>query len=363
MKHKVFLIVGTRPNLVKAAPVYQAMLKDGGFEPLVVHTGQHYDANLSGNLLDELALPQPVYSLGVGSGRQAWQLGEMISGLDAAFKKEEPAAALVFGDSNSTAAGAIAAAKSNIPIAHVEAGLREFDKRIPEEINKLLTTAVADLYFCPTATGVKNLAAMGIQKNVHLVGDVGIDLIFNHLDQIESNISVFEKYQIEPGQYYFFTCHRANNTDSLEPLREILKALEALDLPVVFPIHPRTVKAIEEYGLPKPERFPHVRVVPPIGFFETQTLIRHAKMAITDSGGVVKEAYFHRTPGIIMERQIEWVETVEEGWNRIAGPDSERILQFTKQSTLPTTHSNCLGDGSASLEIAGILQEYLHARG
>ena len=332
------------------------------FEEIIVHTGQHYDASLSGDLFSELNLTHPAYNLAIGSGRQAWQLGEMIAKIDEVIEKETPDAILVFGDTNSTAAGAIAAAKNNIPVAYVEAGLREFDKRIPEEVNKLLTTAIADLYFCPTQTGVQNLATAGILKHVHLVGDVGIDLVFNNLGRIENNLSPFERFSIEPKSYYFFTCHRVNNTETPESLSEILTALAGLELPVIFPIHPRTAKAIEAFGLPHPSGFPHVQVVPPLGFFDTQTLIRFAKAAITDSGGVVKEAYFHRTPGIIIDRQTEWVETVQEGWSRIAGPDCEAILRFAKHPESPKLHSNCLGDGTASRKIAAVLQEFLDAR-
>ncbi len=359
--YKVLSITGARPNFVKAAPVSEALAGVGCFEETIVHTGQHYDANLSGNIISELGLPAPKYNLGIGSGRQAWQLGEMIAKLDGVYEKENPDAVIVFGDTNSTSAGAIAAAKNNIPVAHVEAGLREYDKNIPEEINKLLTTAVADLYFCPTPTGVSNLAKIGITENVHLVGDVGIDLIANNMERIKSNTAVFEKYKILPGQYYFLTCHRANNTDNKINLSEILEAISKLDLPVIFPIHPRTAKAIKKFNLPDPAGFPKVKVVPPIGFFETQTLIRFAKAVITDSGGVVKEAYFHKTPGLIIDSQIEWVETVKEGWNHIVGPKKEDILSTLEQLAPPTLHSNCLGNGTASLQIANILKKYLSA--
>ncbi|MBK8563694.1 MAG: UDP-N-acetyl glucosamine 2-epimerase [Saprospiraceae bacterium] len=286
----------------------------------------------------------------------------MIAALDEVMEKENPDLVLVYGDTNSTAAGAIAAAKNGIKVAHIEAGLREYDKLIPEEVNKLLTTSVADIFFCPTKTGVSNLQASGIADNVHLVGDVGIDLIFNNLERIIGNKGIFEKLNIIPGQYYFFTCHRANNTDNPLALKQIIEAMAQLDLPVVFPIHPRTVKAIDNHHLPNPASFQQVHLVPPLGFFDAQTLIRFAKMVITDSGGVVKEAYFHKTPGVIIDRQIEWVETVEEGWNRIAGPDCERILEFTKNWETPSRHTNCLGDGTAALKIAAIIRKYLDVK-
>jgi UDP-N-acetylglucosamine 2-epimerase (non-hydrolysing) len=360
--HKALSIVGARPNFIKLEPVHTAIKAVGGIEHIIVHTGQHYDANLSDDLFKELEIPTPNYNLGIGSGRQAQQLGQMIAALDEVMEKESPDLVLVYGDTNSTAAGAIAAAKNGIKVAHIEAGLREYDKLIPEEVNKLLTTSVADLYFCPTETGVANLQKVGITQNVHLVGDVGIDLIFNNLERISSNWGIFEKLHIAPGQYYFLTCHRANNTDNPVALKQIIEAMAQLELPVVFPIHPRTVKAIDNHQLPNPASFQHVHLVPPLGFFDTQTLIRFAKMVITDSGGVVKEAYFHQTLGIIIDKQIEWIETVEEGWNRIAGPDCERILSFTQVWKKPEHHSNCLGDGSAALKIAKTIKTYFNAK-
>jgi UDP-GlcNAc3NAcA epimerase len=360
--YKILSIVGARPNFIKAAPVHAALMEIGIFDHIILHTGQHYDETLSDNIFKELNLIAPKYNLGIGSGRQAWQVGQMMMGIDEVIAQEKPDLVLVYGDTNSTAAGAIAAAKNYIPIAHVEAGLREYDKNIPEEINKLLTTSVADVYFCPTQTGVDNLQSIGIIQNVHLVGDVGIDLIANNIARIESNHEIFDKLEIESKNYYFFTCHRANNTENPVTLGQIMDAVSQLELPVVFPIHPRTANAIKAFGLQKLVANPNIKLLPPIGFFDTQALIRSAKMVITDSGGVVKEAYFHKTPGIIVDRQIEWVETVEEGWNRIVGPDSERILAFSKNWVTPEKHSNCLGDGNAAVKIANILKDFLHAK-
>ncbi|MFQ5447853.1 MAG: UDP-N-acetylglucosamine 2-epimerase, partial [Saprospiraceae bacterium] len=228
-------------------------------------------------------------------------------------------------------------------------------KRIPEEVNKLLTTAAADLYFCPTPTGVKNLAKIGITENVHLVGDVGIDLIFNNLEKIEAiEQKVLQKYGVKPGEYFFVTCHRAANTEVPENLKEILAALQRLPLPHILPMHPRTKKAIQRFGLSMPSG-----ATKPLGFFETQALIRNARMVITDSGGVIKEAYFHQTPGIIIDRQTEWIETIEEGWNHIAGPDCQAIIDVVQNIKMPDVHTNCLGDGTASQKIASIVKGYL----
>ena len=358
MKYKVLSIVGARPNFIKAAPVSKALAGEGCFEEVIVHTGQHYDYLMSKAFFKELDIPAPGFNLEIGSGTQAWQLGQMITGLGEVIANEKPDAVIVFGDTNSTAAGAIAAAKTNVTVAHVEAGLRELDKTIPEEVNKLLTDAVTDLFFCPTPMGVKNLASFGITRNVYLTGDVGIDLINQNLSQIENNQQLLEHLHIRPEQYYFMTCHRAVNTEIRENLFSILEALENINMPVIWPIHPRTEKAIQQFGLPQPQDFPHVTVLPPIGFINTQTLIRYAKAVITDSGGIAKEAYFHKTPGLILERQIEWIETVEEGWNHLTGPNTSSILQKLDNLKAPHVHSNCLGDGTASQKIVSLLRQY-----
>jgi UDP-N-acetylglucosamine 2-epimerase len=368
MKFKILTIVGARPNFVKAAPVSKALAAAGCFEEIIVHTGQHYDYQLSEAFFKELEIPTPKYNLEIGSGRQAWQLGEMIAGIDAVIDKENPDAIIVFGDTNSTAAGAVAGTKNNITVAHVEAGLREFNKTIPEEVNKLLITASADLFFCPTPTSVSNLAKTGITENVHLVGDVGIDLIFNNLEKIEATGKLGGNLKLPPnlkaGQYIFVTCHRAANTEDPKTLHEILSALEALPLPYILPLHPRTRRAITTFDMPIPPG-----ATEPLGFFETQALIRNARMVITDSGGVIKEAYFHKTPGIIIDRQTEWIETVEEGWNVVVGPDKTGILDAVVaksggnlKSPPDLRHSNCLGDGTASLQIAKILQTFLASK-
>lgn len=366
-KYKILSIVGARPNFVKAAPLSKAFSKNTCLEEIIVHTGQHYDYLLSESFFKDLDIPSPHYNLGIGSGRQAWQLGKMIAGIDSVIKKENPDAIVVFGDTNSTAAGAIAGAKNYIPVAHIEAGLREFDKAIPEEVNKLLITASADLYFCPTPTAISNLAKMGITKGVHLVGDIGIDLIVNNLGKIKTlEEQVLKQYELKIGQYFFVTCHRVANTEVLDNLEQILSTFEELPLPYVFPIHPRTRKAITITGMSIPSG-----AVEPIGFFETQALIRNAYMVITDSGGIIKEAYFHKTPCIIIDKQTEWLETVEEGWSVVTGPDKMRILElvtmknagnFTPASgkwapDLP--HTNCLGNGTASFKIVKILKNYL----
>lgn len=359
MKKKILTIVGTRPHFIKAVMVSKAIQEANQLEEVIAHTGQHYDRELSLQFFEELTLPQPKYNLQVGSGRQAWQLGKMIIELDKVVEKEKPDLLIVYGDTNSTAAGAIAAAKNNIPLAHIEAGLREFNKQIPEEVNKLLTDAVTDLFFCPTATGVKNLKQAGITKHVYQVGDVGIDLVQYQLERIIQHKEILERYNLKEDQYFLMTCHRAANTQNPDNLSAILSIIPDLEWPVIFPMHPRTQKAITEHGLDHLLSAKNLYVTTPLGFWDTQSLLRHAHMAITDSGGIIKEAYFHKTPAVIIDQQTEWIESVEEGWNQVAGPDRDKILHCIRSFRQPNFHSNCLGEGKAAEQIISIILEYL----
>lgn len=354
-------IVGARPHFIKAVSVSQAIRNKEGVEEVMLHTGQHYDYQLSEAFFEELDLPKPKYNLEVGSTSPLKQMGKILIGLDKIFETEKPDLIIVYGDTNSTAAGAIAAAKSNIPLAHIEAGLREHDKRIPEEVNKLLCDAVADLYFCPTQTGVNNLQAAGVKHGVHLVGDVGIDLIHANANLIQRAMPILKQFNLTPGDYYFMTCHRQANTEDPTLLTEILTALQELDRPILFSAHPRTRKAIDAYGLQELLAADHIKACEPLGFWETQTLVKNAKMVLTDSGGIIKEAYYHKVPAVILDTQSEWVETIDEGWNYLAGPNKQKILQRVHTFERPKQHSNCLGDGTASKQIVSIIKEYLDA--
>ncbi|MBL7074889.1 UDP-N-acetylglucosamine 2-epimerase (non-hydrolyzing) [candidate division KSB1 bacterium] len=346
-------IVGARPQFIKCAAVSKEIREH--FHEILIHTGQHYDYEMSKSFFNELKISQPDYNLGIGSGLQCWQIGMMMIKLEEIILDKKPDLIIVYGDANSTAAASIVAAKSNIPLAHIEAGLREFKKNIPEEINKLITDILSDFYFCPTETAVSNLKNMGIEKNVFKVGDVTLDIIYNNLKRIEENKSVLKKYNLEEKDYYFMTCHRASNTNNIEHLKQILSVLKDIDGQIIFPLHPRTSKAIKQNGLEKILNIGNLIVTSPTGYFETQTLIKHAKMVLTDSGGVIKEAYFYKTPTIILDMQTEWVETVSEGWSYIAGPNRERILNRIRNFKIPDFHSNCLGDGKASEKIVKIL--------
>ncbi|MFK8102561.1 MAG: non-hydrolyzing UDP-N-acetylglucosamine 2-epimerase [Saprospiraceae bacterium] len=359
---KILTIVGARPHFIKASSVSQAIREQANLTEVIVHTGQHYDAALSASLIEELNIPTPKYNLGIGSGSHSWQMGTMLLKLGEVLAIEQPDLVIVYGDTNTTAAGAIVAAKENIPVAHIEAGLREFDKKIPEEINKRLTDSVSDFFFSPTKTGVKNLAREGTTEGVYHVGDVGIDLIHQNLSRIEARQKDLTRYGVAAGAYYFMTCHRVANTVSKENLVGILSIFASLDLPVIFSIHPRTKKAIETFGLTDLLAAEKVRAIPPIGFWETQSLVRSAKCLITDSGGLIKEGYYHKVPAIIIDTQTEWIETIEEGWNHLAGPDPAKILELIRTIERPTRHTNCLGDGTAAQQIIEILYNYLNAK-
>lgn len=370
-KYKILTVVGARPQFIKAAPLSKAIAESENLAEVLVHTGQHYDYALSQQFFDELGLPTPQYNLEIGSGRHAYQMGQILIKLDAVLEHEKPDLVVVFGDTNSTAAAAITAAKNNIPLAHVEAGLREWNKRIPEEINKLLTDSVTDLYFCPTQTGVDNLRKHGITEGVHLVGDIGIDLITNNLDKIIENktllfnrlnqsLNLNSQFSIIEGGYYFMTCHRANNTDNVEQLKQILSIFEEIKEPIIFPIHPRTRATIEKNNLQHYLDKPHVKVLEPIGFWDTQVLIRYAKMVLTDSGGVVKEAYYHKVRCCILDNQIEWIEAVNEGWSKITGANRLNILEGINSFESPTTpQSHFLGEGIAARRISAIIDGFL----
>jgi UDP-N-acetylglucosamine 2-epimerase len=354
---KAITIVGARPQFIKLAALSPAIRKY--FKETIIHTGQHYDYKMSQAIFEELDIPIPDYNLEVGSGSALKQIAKMLIELDDVLEKERPDVIIVFGDTNSTAAGAIAAAKHQVPLAHIEAGLREFNKAIPEESNKLITDILCDFYFCPTQTGVDILKSMGITKQVYNVGDVMIDLDYRFLEEIKNDKSFLEEQGLKPKEYYFATCHRASNTNNPDNLKRILEAFVKLGKAVVFPVHPRTRKVIEEHDLQTYLSNTNIKAIEPIPYLATQKLIYHAAAVLTDSGGVTKEAYFFKVPGIILDSQTEWVETVNEGWNHIIGPDTKKIVETVKNISIPSTHTNCLGDGYASEKIASILNEYL----
>lgn len=355
--YKVITVVGARPQFVKAAALSRAILKDGRITEVIVHSGQHYDHNLSGSFFQELDIPAPAYNLGIGSASHNVQMSRFIALFDEILTDEAPDLVIVYGDTNTTAAAAIATAKRNIPLAHVEAGLREWNKAIPEEVNKLLTDAVTDLYFSPTQTGVDNLKKCGITKNVFLTGDISLDLLYGDNTKYIDKSSLLEKYNLD-DDYIFMTSHRDRNTDIEVNLKSIVSALRRISKHVILPLHPRTKNALNKFDLKK-EIQENVHLVEPLPFWETQSLLKNASLAITDSGGIIKEAYFHKVPTIIIDQQTEWLEAVHEGWAHVTGPNTDAIVNLVENYPAPSVHTQALGDGKCGERIVEEIVKYL----
>jgi len=350
---KIASIVGARPQFIKCAPVSRELRKE--HEEVLIHTGQHYDHGMSEVFFEELAIPKPDYNLNIGSGTHGHQTGAMLGAIEDVLQQENPDLVLVYGDTNSTLAGALAAAKLHVPVAHVEAGLRSFDRRMPEEINRVLTDHCSDLLFCPTKTAVENLAAEGITGGVHLVGDVMVDAMNYNRAVAEERSRILEAVGVRPGEYLVITVHRPSNTDSQENMVAILGALAEAGMPVVFPVHPRTRNYLGRYGLlaKMPE---NVQVTEPLGYLDMLHLMAHAAKILTDSGGVQKEAYMLGVPCITLRENTEWVETVEAGWNVLVGAGREEIVSMIHEFAPAGDQPPLFGDGRAAAGIAKIIR-------
>lgn len=361
--HKIVSIVGARPQFIKAATVSRA-LRDAGNVPadeaviaeVLVHTGQHYDYDMSAVFFQELGLPEPSYSLGIGSGAHGWQTGLMLIGIEEVLLAERPDWVLVYGDTNSTLAGVLAAAKLRLPVAHVEAGLRSFNRAMPEEVNRVLADHSSDMLLCPTETAVTNLAQEGIVRGVHLVGDVMYDAVLFHAGLADQRAQVLDRLGLTARGYALATVHRPHNTDNPSSLRAIVAALAeiAQEAPVVFPVHPRTRKAFGMLGLRIP---PEVLAVDPVGYLDMLALEKSARLILTDSGGVQKEAYFFAVPCLTLRQETEWVETVGAGWNRLVNVDPEAILQAAREFHPQGSPPPFFGDGHAADKIVALLKE------
>ena len=352
---KVVSIVGARPQFIKSAPLSRELRQL--VREVLVHTGQHYDDSMSGVFFRDLNLLKPDYNLSVGSGSQGQQTGEMLKRIEEVLLKETPDWVLVYGDTNSTLAGALAAAKLHIPVAHIEAGLRSHNRRMPEEINRVMTDHISSLLFCPTEAAVKNLAGEGIIKGVHYVGDVMYDALLDNFKAAEQTSTVLSRLGLEPKQFILATVHRAENTDDLSRLRRIVEGLVALAESghrVVFPVHPRTQKQLAKL---QSNRSSKLVWIDPLSYFDMVLLESSAQVILTDSGGVQKEAYWLRVPCVTLREETEWVETVESGWNRLVGTDTGRIVnavQVTK-AAYPTPWP--WAHGEASKNAASIITQ------
>lgn len=344
-------IVGARPQFVKAAPVSRALA--GHFDERLIHTGQHYDYGMSEVFFAEMGIPAPACNLGIGGGSHAEQTGQMLIALERTLADIRPDLVLIYGDTNSTLAGALAAAKAGIPLAHVEAGLRSYNRTMPEEINRVVADHLANLLFCPTETAVHNLAREGIREGVHLVGDVMYDAFLYNLSAARARSDVLRRLGVRKGEYALATVHRAANTDDAANLSRIFAALGQLPTPVLFPLHPRTRKLLAQFGVPVPA---NVTVLDPVGYLDMLILEENAECILTDSGGIQKEAYLAGVRCITLREETEWVETVEAGWNRLTGADPARILAaytgWHPQGARPLLY----GDGRAAEKIRDILR-------
>jgi UDP-GlcNAc3NAcA epimerase len=348
---RIVSIVGARPQFIKAAAVSRELRKR--YKECLVHTGQHYDYVMSGIFFEGLEIPSPDVNLDVGSGTHAFQTGTMLQGIEGVLLSERPNWVLVYGDTNSTLAGALAASKLHIPVVHVEAGLRSFNRRMPEEINRVVADHLSELLICPSHTAVTNLAAEGITRNVHLVGDVMLEVLNWAKERAEAQPSdLLHRLGLKERQYLLVTMHRSENTDNAERLSGILEALNASGQPVLFPVHPRARKVIEEGGY---RMKPHVRLVEPLGYFEMVTATSKARLILTDSGGLQKEAYWLGVPCLTLRDETEWVETVEAGWNTLVGSDCEKILQAVRAVACPASRPALYGDGRVAARCVALL--------
>lgn len=323
---KIISIVGARPQFIKLGPLSKSLRKR--HKEIIVHTGQHYDLEMSDNFFKELNLPQPDYNLGIGSGPHGEQTGRMLEKLEEVLVFEKPDLVIVYGDTNSTLAGALASIKLNIPVAHIEAGLRSFKKSMPEEINRLLVDHVSNWLFCPTTTAVNNLKKEGITKGVHLVGDVMYDSLKHNLAIAQKNSRILERLNLKSQAYYLVTIHRAENTDSKENLQKLVAILGSLKKKTVFPVHPRTKKSLSSYGLwNKLNSKGNIILTSPASYLDMLVLEKNADCILTDSGGVQKEAMFLETFCLTLRDETEWIETVQSGWNKVVGLNQNRIIR------------------------------------
>ena len=351
---RVLTVIGNRPQFIKASAVSSRLRAAG--EEITVHTGQHYDAELSQVFFDELELPPPEHLLGIGGGTNTAQTARMLAALEPLLADVRPDAVLVYGDTNSTLAGALAAVQAGIPVAHVEAGMRSFDRAMPEEVNRVLTDHLATLLLCPSQTAVENLRRESVVGRVELVGDVMVDVAQLLQPAARARTVALEPYGVEPGGYLLATAHRAGNVDDPDLLRRLVELLLALPLPTILPLHPRTRSRLEAGELlAAVEQAGHIKLAPPLGYLDFTALLCNARAVVTDSGGVQKEAYLAGVPCVTMRPSTEWVETVEAGWNVLVDLDAPAALAALAR-TPPAERPQLYGDGRAGERVAAAVR-------
>jgi UDP-GlcNAc3NAcA epimerase len=347
---KIISVVGARPEFIQAMPVSRALR--AAHREILLHTGQHYDYRMSQTFFDELEIPAPDYNLEVGSESQARQTAEIMVRMEDVLLKENPDVVLVRGDTNSTLAAALATSKLSIPLVHIEAGERSFNRSMPEEINRLVADRLADLHFCVSEAGVHNLAAEGITESVHCVGDVMLDALLYARAITPRSPRILDRLGVSAKKYSLVTIHRSKNTDEPERLKQIISALNLVFETVILPMHPRTRKAISEIDVHLED---HIRVIDPLGYFDMLMLEENARLIATDSGGVQREAYYLGIPCLTLREETEWVATLKTGWNKLVGTDPTLILEAWFNFVPPDEHPPIYGAGVAGQRIAEIL--------
>lgn len=349
---KILTVIGARPQFVKAATVSRVVASKEDVSEIIVHTGQHYDANMSDVFFDELGIPRPDHHLGIGGGPHGQMTGRQLEAIEKVLLEEKPDFVLVYGDTNSTLAGALAAAKLHMPVAHVEAGLRSFNRKMPEEINRIMADHIADALFTPTETAMKNLRHEGIaEEKLHLVGDVMFDAALFYWDRGKRPDGLLDI--IKDGESFILaTVHRAENTDDRTRLSGILDGLSKTSVPVVLPLHPRTKSKLEAFDLSLPT---NIHVIPPVSYLEMVWLEANCSAVATDSGGVQKEAYFFSKPCVTLRDETEWVELVQEGWNNLVGADAKLIADGLQNAKTPVTETALYGDGTSAEKVVNTL--------
>jgi UDP-N-acetylglucosamine 2-epimerase (non-hydrolysing) len=354
IRMKIASVVGARPQFIKCAPLSREIRKH--HQEILIHTGQHYDYGMSEIFFEELDIPKPNYNLGIGSAMQGEQTGKMIIAIEKVLMEEAPDMVLVYGDTNSTLAAALAASKLHIKLAHVESGLRSFDRMMPEEINRVITDHVSNQLFCPTFTAIRNLENEGIVNGAFLVGDVMIDALKFNIGLARAKSRVLERFEIRPNDYIVATIHRPSNSDDMDHMQNIVQALGESGKRVILPLHPRTKNALQVHGIWR-EMPENVMVVDPVGYLDMIRLLSSAEKIVTDSGGIQKEAYAMRVPCITVRDSTEWTETVEDGWNILVKAKKEDLLRAIDDFQPPEEQSEPFGDGNASRKIVQIMSE------
>jgi len=339
---KIASIVGARPQLIKLGPLSKKLSDQ--FNCVIIHTGQHFDENMSAIFFEDLGIPQPDYNLNINSGSHAQQTAKMMVELEKVFQREDPSLAIVFGDTNSTLAGSLACSKMQIPVIHIEAGLRSFNKEMPEEINRIVSDHISDFLFAPTQTAVQNLAREGLSKNALLTGDIMVDSLLDNIERANQISNILETKGLYPEKYYLMTLHRPYNVDDPVNLRKIFDRLSKVDSQIFFPVHPRTMKVIDDYQLAIPKNF---LVSEPLSYLDFIKLESSSMKIVTDSGGIQKEAYLLKKPCITIRPETEWVETVNEGWNVLVDVDSDDFVNTIEMFNPSQKQSDLFGKNVA----------------